>query len=78
MNNIAIEERINFVLSEIDSLFNIHENLLRKDKLSDIEQNRLGMLNDFIDKLPFGKTKNEIDGFAKLREFAEKIGKQKN
>jgi len=51
------------------------ENLLRKDSLTENEQIELIQLNEFVDNLPIGNNQNEIEGFAILRQFAQKIAK---
>ncbi len=50
-------------------------NLLRKDSLTESEQIELAQLNEFVDNLPIGNNQNEIEGFALLRQFAQKIAK---
>jgi len=54
------------------------ENLLRKDSLTENEQVELNQLNEFVNNLPIGNNQNEIEGFALLRQFAEKIAKNQN
>ena len=54
------------------------EKLLRKERLSSREEEDLKQLNDFAEQLPVGNNQNEIEGFALLRQFAEKIAKNQN
>lgn len=54
------------------------EELLRKENLTKKSEEELNQLNKFVDNLPVGNNQNEIEGFALLRQFAEKIAKNKN
>ncbi len=54
------------------------EKFLRKDTLTKTEQIELKELNNFENSLPVGNTQNEIEGFALLRQFAQKIAKNQN
>jgi predicted ATP-binding protein involved in virulence len=63
---------------EVEQNIKERRKLLRKSELTEDEQKRLEELNNEVDKMPIGETKEEIDAMDILRDFAEKLKAVKN
>jgi len=51
------------------------EKLLKKEQLNEKEYAELKVLNEFVENIPVDNSQTEIEGFAILRQFAQKIAK---